>query len=91
MDLYIDQRRLQSEIETLAGYSSEAAPVVTRVVYSPADREARAYLKGLFLEAGLIPLVPGDNGMIRSGESFLFADGGHPLIHRLLVNRLQTI
>src|SRR5271163_3015997 len=53
MDLYIDQRRLQNEIEMLAGYSSEAAPVVTRVVYSPADREARAYLKGLFFEAGL--------------------------------------
>ena len=54
MDLYIDQRRLQMEIDALAGYSSEPAPVVTRVVYSPADREARGYVKGLFREAGLV-------------------------------------
>jgi len=42
------------EIDALAGYSSEPAPVVTRVVYSLADREARGYVKGLFREAGLM-------------------------------------
>jgi N-carbamoyl-L-amino-acid hydrolase len=53
MKLNIDQQRLQKEIDALAAYSSEPAPVVTRVVYSEADREARAYAKGLFAEAGL--------------------------------------
>jgi ureidoglycolate amidohydrolase len=50
----IDQQQLQNEIDALAGYSSEPAPVVTRVVYSQADQEARAYVKGLFASAGLV-------------------------------------
>jgi N-carbamoyl-L-amino-acid hydrolase len=54
MNLYIDQQQLQNEIDALAGYSSEPAPVVTRVVYSQADRDARAYVKGLFADAGLV-------------------------------------
>ena len=41
MNLQIDQQQLQSEIDTLAGYSSEPSPVVTRVVFSPADQQAR--------------------------------------------------
>jgi len=53
MNLDIDQQRLQNEIDTLAAYSSEPAPVVTRVVFSRADQEARAYVKVLFREAGL--------------------------------------
>jgi ureidoglycolate amidohydrolase len=54
MDLNIDLRQLQSEIETLAGFSSEPAPAVTRVVYSQADRQARAYTKRLFAAANLM-------------------------------------
>src|SRR5277367_2018335 len=53
MDLSIDQLRLQKEIDTLASYSSEPPPVVTRVVFSEADEEARTYVKGLFDVAGL--------------------------------------
>src|SRR5271170_571097 len=53
MDLQIDQHQLQNEIDTLTGYSSEALPVVTRVVFSPADRQARAYVNDLFEKAGL--------------------------------------
>jgi ureidoglycolate amidohydrolase len=53
MDLKIDQRQLQIEIDELASFSSEPPPVVTRVVFSPADRQARAYVNGLFEEAGL--------------------------------------
>jgi N-carbamoyl-L-amino-acid hydrolase len=53
LKLEIDRQRLQNEIDTLAGYSSEPPPVVTRVVYSPADQAARRYLNGLFAEAGL--------------------------------------
>ena len=53
MDLQIDQQQLQNEIDTLAGYSSEPSPVVTRVVFSPADQQARAYVNDLFEKAGL--------------------------------------
>jgi ureidoglycolate amidohydrolase len=53
MNLQIDQARLQNEIDTLAGYSSEPPPVVTRVVFSLADRQARGYVNKLFEDAGL--------------------------------------
>src|SRR5271163_1660032 len=53
MDLQIDQRQLQNEIDTLAGFSSEQPPVVTRVVFSAADQQARAYVNSLFKDAGL--------------------------------------
>jgi N-carbamoyl-L-amino-acid hydrolase len=53
MDFNIDQQRLQNEIEELACYSSEPAPVVTRMVFSRADQEARVWLKSLFAEAHL--------------------------------------
>ena len=53
MDLQIDQQQLQNEIDTLASYSSEPVPVVTRVVFSPADQQARGYVNGLFEKAGL--------------------------------------
>jgi N-carbamoyl-L-amino-acid hydrolase len=53
MRIEIDQHRLQIDIDTLAGYSSEPSPVVTRVVYSPADQQARGYVNDLFEQAGL--------------------------------------
>jgi ureidoglycolate amidohydrolase len=53
MNLQIDQQQLQNEIDTLASFSSEPSPVVTRVVFSPADLQARGYVDKLFEEAGL--------------------------------------
>ncbi|MHB1021066.1 MAG: M20 family metallo-hydrolase [Acidobacteriaceae bacterium] len=53
MDLKIHREQLMQELETLAAFSSEPAPVVTRVVYSDADRKARAYVKSLCVAAGL--------------------------------------
>ncbi len=53
MNLQIDQRQLQNEIDELAGFSSEPSPVVTRVVFSPADQQARGYVNKLFEDAGL--------------------------------------
>jgi len=53
MNLQIDQQRLQNEIDKLASFSSEPAPVVTRVVFSPADQEARGYVNKLFENAGI--------------------------------------
>ena len=49
----VNHKRLSDELETLASFSDTAAPAVTRIVYSAADREARAYVKSLCVEAGL--------------------------------------
>ncbi len=53
MNLEIDQQQLQMEIDKLASFSSEPSPVVTRVVFSPADQQARAYVNELFEASGL--------------------------------------
>jgi ureidoglycolate amidohydrolase len=45
--------RLIAELKTLARISEAEPPVVTRIVYSGADMRARAYVKGLCIEAGL--------------------------------------
>jgi ureidoglycolate amidohydrolase len=44
---------LSTELAALAQISEAEPPVVTRVVFSQADRRARSYVKGLFTEAGL--------------------------------------
>jgi N-carbamoyl-L-amino-acid hydrolase len=53
MNLSIDRDRLLSEIETLASFSEAEAPVVTRIVFTPADLDARAWLRARCEEAGL--------------------------------------
>src|SRR3954469_12126328 len=50
----VDERQLLEELDTLAAFSDAPAPAVTRVVFSPVDLNARAYVKGLFAAAGLI-------------------------------------
>ncbi len=42
-----------AELQALAQISEAEPPVVTRVVFSQADRRARAYVKGLCADAGL--------------------------------------
>ena len=54
MDLTINHEQLLAELNTLAAFSSERSPVVTRVVFTEADSRARAYLKQLCSEAGLL-------------------------------------
>src|SRR5450432_237740 len=54
MKLEIDQSRLVSEIETLAGISDAEPPAVTRVGFSASNLRARAWLKALCVEAGLV-------------------------------------
>lgn len=49
-----DIATLQREIDELAAISQEPAPVVTRVLFSEADLRARAYVKALFAQAGLV-------------------------------------
>jgi N-carbamoyl-L-amino-acid hydrolase len=53
MNLEIDQERLNSEIETLAAFSDAEPPAVTRVVFTPTDLKARAWIKARCQEAGL--------------------------------------
>ncbi|MDB6021503.1 MAG: amidase, hydantoinase/carbamoylase family [Pedosphaera sp.] len=52
--LTVDGERLQRELDELAGISAAPPPVVTRVLFSEADLRARAYVKGLCQEAGLV-------------------------------------
>ena len=53
MNLQIDGERMVSEIEILATFSEAAPPVVTRIVFTPADLKARAWLRARCEEAGL--------------------------------------
>jgi ureidoglycolate amidohydrolase len=54
MKLEVDHNRLISEIETLASISDAEAPAVTRIVFSPVDLKARAWLMGRCKDAGLV-------------------------------------
>ena len=51
--LAIEQQRLLSEIEALATISAADPPAITRIVFTPADLKARAWLKRRCEEAGL--------------------------------------
>jgi ureidoglycolate amidohydrolase len=53
MNLAINSDRLNSEIEELSKISEAAPPVVTRIVFTPADLKARAWLGQKCAEAGL--------------------------------------
>jgi ureidoglycolate amidohydrolase len=53
MSLTINRDRLLSEIDALASYSDAEAPAVTRIVFTPTDLKARAWMKARCEEAGL--------------------------------------
>lgn len=52
-DIKIEADRLLAELARLAGFSGVPAPAVTRVLWTDPDLRARAWLTGLFEEAGL--------------------------------------
>jgi N-carbamoyl-L-amino-acid hydrolase len=52
MTAVIDAARLARELDTLATFSDAPPPAVTRIVFTDADRRARAFVKGLCTEAG---------------------------------------
>jgi ureidoglycolate amidohydrolase len=54
MRIEIDQESLLSEIEALASISDSEAPAVTRIVFTPTDLKARAWLKSRCEAAGLL-------------------------------------
>src|ERR1700691_6760151 len=49
----IDQNRLLSEIDALALITAVEPPAVTRIVFTPTDLKARAWMKARCEEAGL--------------------------------------
>jgi ureidoglycolate amidohydrolase len=53
MSLTINRGRLLSEIDALASFSDAESPAVTRIVFSPTDLKARAWMKARCEEAGL--------------------------------------
>lgn len=53
MNVVIDADRVLDELRALAGFSDAPSPAVTRVVFTPPDLEARAWLKDLCANAGL--------------------------------------
>ncbi len=53
MNLEIDRGRLISEIEALAAISDADPPAVTRIVFTPTDLKARAWLRAQCEDAGL--------------------------------------
>jgi ureidoglycolate amidohydrolase len=53
MSLTINRDRLLSEIDELASFSDAEAPAVTRIVFTPTDLKARAWMKAHCEEAGL--------------------------------------
>jgi N-carbamoyl-L-amino-acid hydrolase len=54
MILDVHEDRISRELETLASFSDAPAPAVTRVVFSDQDQQARAWLKQLCVDTGLI-------------------------------------
>jgi len=53
MKLEVDRKRLMEEVEELATISDAPAPAVTRIVFTPTDLTARAWLASRCEEAGL--------------------------------------
>jgi ureidoglycolate amidohydrolase len=53
MNIAIDRDRFLSEIDTLASFSDAEAPAVTRIVFTPTDLKARAWMKARCADAGL--------------------------------------
>ena len=53
MILTIDQDRLLAEIDALASFSDAESPAVTRIVFTPTDLKARAWMRARCEDAGL--------------------------------------
>ena len=72
MQITVDQNRMQRELAALASLSDAPPPAVTRIVFSAMDLKARAYLDGIFSDAGLV--VRKD----RAGNTFARWIGSEP-------------
>jgi N-carbamoyl-L-amino-acid hydrolase len=54
VEVDVDSERVQRELETLSSWSEAEPPAVTRVVFTEEDLAARAFVKRLCHEAGLV-------------------------------------
>jgi N-carbamoyl-L-amino-acid hydrolase len=54
MNITINSEQLAGELEKLASFTDAPPPAVTRVVFTPTDLAARAYVKELCTAAGLV-------------------------------------
>ena len=52
--LHVDRDRLLADIETLAGFSDQTPPGISRLVFAEADQRSRAWLKAQCSAAGLV-------------------------------------
>ncbi|MEQ1756976.1 MAG: M20 family metallo-hydrolase [Vicinamibacterales bacterium] len=50
----VNQQRLAQTLDELAAFSDAAPPAVTRIVFTESDLRARAYVKALCIDAGLV-------------------------------------
>ena len=65
----VDVARISKELATLASFSNAEPPAVTRVLFTPPDLAARAYLKELFTDAGLSVYEDPVGNIFRAGEA----------------------
>ena len=68
----IQQERVMGELERLATYSDAPAPAVTRILFSPTDMTARAYIRQLVRDAGF---QINEDGV---GNTFIRWEGNQP-------------
>jgi N-carbamoyl-L-amino-acid hydrolase len=54
LEVDVDSERVQRDLETLSSWSEAEPPAVTRVVFTEEDLAARAFVKRLCVEAGLV-------------------------------------
>ena len=80
----VDIDRMMAELDALAGKSDAPAPAVTRVLYTDADLAARAYIKELCADAGLVGPRRPDRQHVRAlGRAAARAGSGRDrLAHR---------
>ena len=84
MALTIDSAQLSREIDELAEISDAEPPAVTRIVFTPADLKARAWLRSRCQEAGLAVRVDADWQHLREVDWLRTgcAGGRYRLAHR---------
>ena len=72
LSIHIHQERIMGELDRLAHYSDAPAPAVTRILYSPVDMTARAYIRQLVRDAGF---EMREDGL---GNTFIRWEGDNP-------------
>ena len=85
MQLHIDRDRLLSDLETLASFSDDTPPGISRLVFAEADQKARVWLKSQCRDAGLTVREDAVGNMFARWTGRPARAGGHR--HRLSYRR----